>query len=142
MTKTAIATSASAATDAITCTNLKRILRNCGNGIRALLADIDGDEESGDRDDGVRQVHEQIDQGRYEVQMGDRIGDNVCGIEKTQKPKVDTCCPGTDKSADERQRAQAKVAHIHKRSHRKESEHLAVGAFNARYVVERIHGKE
>src|SRR5580700_3244204 len=101
MIKTAIATSASAATDATTCTNLKKILRNRADSIRALLADVGGDEESGDRDGSVRQVHEQIDQGRYEVKMGDRIGDNVCGIEKAQEPEVDPCCAGANKSADE-----------------------------------------
>src|ERR1700733_11623764 len=114
MLKTVIPPSASAATDAPTCTNLKKILRNRADRLPAFLADVGGEEESGDRDGSVRQVHEQIDQGRYEVKRGDLIGDNVCGIEKAQEPEVDPCCAGANKSADERQRAQTEGAHIDK----------------------------
>src|SRR6201999_2291280 len=50
--------------------------------------------------------------------------------------------PGANESTDERQSTQCKVTHIHERGHGKKAEHLAVGAHDARHVVERIYREE
>lgn len=66
----------------------RRSLRARNGCVRAVFAYVDCNEERRYRNQNVWHVHEEIGDGRDELQMPNGVDDDVSRIKESQKPKV------------------------------------------------------
>src|SRR6266481_6775092 len=109
---------------------------------RGAAAHFGGNQKSGDENQDVRKIDENVGFQRNLVQMRNKINDDVDQVPSSENVKINSRAARRSKSSDHSERAGGQMPDVHNARHMKQAEHQPVRVHDSRNVVQEVNAKK